>query len=154
MGTGLAGLTTLLTKPVTYIMTTPEMRPAIVPPIALSQPASRPDRFSPMGRVLLDRVGPSESGPRIRNRQAPVQGGLSPLNPGRLGTDQPRACRHEEKRQRYEEDHLGRRPFVLRDQAEAEDTAHGGDQQKQDSPAQHGRPPSFERYPRIECKGH
>src|SRR5436305_7841557 len=56
MGTGLAGLTTLLTKPVTYIMTTPETRPATVPPSVLSQPASLPDRFSPMGRVLLDRV--------------------------------------------------------------------------------------------------
>src|SRR5436190_23402065 len=61
MGTGLAGLTTLLTKPVTYIMTTPETRPATVPPSVLSQPASLPDRFSPMGRVLLDRVGLGET---------------------------------------------------------------------------------------------
>src|SRR4051812_32053382 len=57
-------------------MTTPEMRPATVPPSVLSQPASLPDRFSPMGRILLDR-GPGGKRPRIRNPQPVVQGGLT-----------------------------------------------------------------------------
>src|SRR5882762_8482572 len=73
MGTGLAGLTTLLTKPVMYIMTTPETRPATVPPNVLSQPASLPDRFSPMGRVLLDRVGLGETAPEYDIRIAPCK---------------------------------------------------------------------------------